>query len=166
MWKYIPGYENKYKINEDGVIVREAYTYVDTFGCGRHRVMPEHIVKATLGNNGYYMVDLHSDGKRKRYSLHRILAQVFIPNPDGLPFVNHKDEDKTNNNLSNLEWCTCAYNNSYGTNRERMVATRKVNGSYKCSDEQRLKISNALKGVPKSEAHKQHMRGHNNNRYK
>jgi hypothetical protein len=112
------------------------------------------------------MVDLRLNGKRKRHYLHRLIAQAFIPNPDNLPFINHKDENRSNNSLSNLEWCTCSYNNTYNANRKRMVETRKGNGSYVCTEEQKQKISLALKGKPKSELHKQHMKGHNNNRYK
>ena len=166
MWKYIEGYEGRYKINTEGVIVREEYSYIDNFGKGRKRHLPSKVIAHTLCKNGYYMVDLRLNGKTKRHYVHRLLAKAFIPNPNNLPFINHKDENKQNNSLDNLEWCTCSYNNTYNDNRKRMAETRKNNGTYACTEEQRLKISKALKGKPKSESHKQHMRGHNNNRYK
>lgn len=79
------------------------------------------ILQAEKNNSGYPMVMLYkNDGRRYNMLVHRIIADTFIPNESNLPCVNHKDEDKTNNNVSNLEWCTYEYNNNYGTARERM----------------------------------------------
>lgn len=72
-------------------------------------------------NTGYVSVTLH----RKRYMLHRIVAECFVPNPHNLPQVNHKDEDKTNNRAENLEWCDSVYNNNYGTRSAKCSATLK-----------------------------------------
>jgi len=55
------------------------------------------------------------DGDRKKFPVHRLVASTFIPNPNNYPQINHKDEDKTNNSISNLEWCTAKYNINYGT---------------------------------------------------
>lgn len=66
-------------------------------------------------HTGYLVLKIiGADGKRRTKNLHRIIAEVFIPNPDNLPCVNHKDENIYNNDISNLEWCTYAYNNAYG----------------------------------------------------
>lgn len=70
---------------------------------------------------GYKVVALkQTNGKFKQQRVHRLVAQAFIPNPDNLPQVNHKDEDKTNNCVDNLEWCTADYNNKYGTRLQRV----------------------------------------------
>ena len=69
--------------------------------------------------NGYNRMELSIEGKRKKIMVHRLVSLAFIPNPDNLPEVNHKDECKTNNNVSNLEWCSKSYNINYGTRNER-----------------------------------------------
>lgn len=74
---------------------------------------------------GYLKVDLWKNGKVKTFSVHRLVAEAYIPNPDNLPQVNHKDECKTNNCLQNLEWCDCKYNINYGTGIERAANSRK-----------------------------------------
>lgn len=79
----------------------------------------EKILSPYKNHDGYLMVDLRSPGKRKSISVHRLVAIAFIPNPNNLPEVNHKDEDKTNNRVDNLEWCTLQYNCNYGTRNVR-----------------------------------------------
>lgn len=78
-------------------------------------------------SKGYAYVQLWNHGKGKRCRVHRLVAQAFLPNPDNLPCVNHKDEIKSNNNVDNLEWCTYQYNNNYGeiSPVERMIAAKK-----------------------------------------
>ena len=82
------------------------------------------IVKPVHGNIVYPTVHLSINGKRKRVTIHRLVALAFIPNPDNLPQVNHKDENPRNNRADNLEWCTEKYNHNYGTYRERHMAMR------------------------------------------
>ena len=75
----------------------------------------------------YYTVELfYAKGKSKRMLIHRLVAQAFIPNPNGYPQVNHKDENKLNNHVDNLEWCTAKYNMNYGT----AVARRKASTDF------------------------------------
>ena len=67
---------------------------------------------------GYLIVDLRNGRKKKHEKVHRLIALAFVPNPYGLPEVNHKDENKHNNSASNLEWCTSGYNKTYGSGRK------------------------------------------------
>ena len=75
----------------------------------------ECFLKPYTNRYGYMQVKLFKDGKCKNYKIHRLVAEAYIPNPDNLPQVNHKDENKTNNCLQNLEWCDAKYNTNYGT---------------------------------------------------
>lgn len=143
-WFDIKGYEGLYKINECGQILVLERTGVK-IGKGT-KTVPEHTKKVTRNKNGYFAVDLYKDTKRKRHYLHRLLAETFIPNPNNLPYINHKDENPSNNSLDNLEWCSSKYNNNYGTKNLRMVATRRANGTYIMSDATKQKISDKLKG--------------------
>lgn len=79
--------------------------------------------------HGYKRVALWENGKQINVSVHRLVAIAFIDNPDPntCTEINHIDEDKTNNNVNNLEWCTRIYNLNYGTRNKRIVETRKRN---------------------------------------
>ena len=73
------------------------------------------ILHSNILNAQYYRVFLYKAGKSTPYQVHRLVAEAYLPNPENLPIVNHKDENKFNNCLNNLEWCTYLYNNTYGT---------------------------------------------------
>lgn len=111
-WKDIKGYEGKYAVSVFG----EVYSYK------RHKCL-----KARKNRNGYCGVNLGG----KEYRIHRLVAEAFIPNPDNLPFVNHKDENPENNCVENLEWCSASYNINYGTRNERCIESRMRNGFIK-----------------------------------
>lgn len=92
---------------------------VSTYGRVRNIKTQKYIyVKKHTG--GYRQVIIAKNGKSYSLYIHRLVAQAFIPNPSNLPCVNHKDEDKTNNHVENLEWCTPEYNANYGTGKKRM----------------------------------------------
>lgn len=81
-----------------------------------------------LNSDGYYCVAIRENGKQYNVRVHRLVAEAFIPNPNNLPIVNHKDENKTNNKVDNLEWCTSQYNNTYGTKKQREAQTKMEKG--------------------------------------
>lgn len=87
----------------DRVVSSEKYT----------RFVKGHVLKQRGNNYGYLLVNIPIAGKWTTKSVHRLVAQTFIANQDNLPEVNHRDCDRTNNNVSNLEWCTGSYNCQY-----------------------------------------------------
>lgn len=72
-------------------------------------------LKTYTNDDGYLLTTLWKKGRGKTHKVHRLVAEAYIPNPDNLPQVNHRDENKTNNCLQNLEWCDSKYNTNYGT---------------------------------------------------
>lgn len=93
------------------------------------RVWSEHsnkFLKPLRDTNGYLMVNLHKDGKQYSKRIHRLVAEAFINNPNNYDQINHIDENKENNNVNNLEWCTVSYNNNYGTHYEKCVNALKT----------------------------------------
>lgn len=114
-WKDIDGYEGYYQVSSFGR-VRSLDRYVkDTrrncFNFVKGRIMSQ----SNADKEHYRQVGLSKDGKVTTCLVHRLVAQAFIPNPNNLPQVNHKDENRENNNVDNLEWCTAEYNTNYGT---------------------------------------------------
>ena len=81
----------------------------------------QRILKPFKYGNGYLGVALSANGESKKFKIHRLVALTFLENPNGYDQVNHKDECKTNNSLSNLEWCDMKYNLNYGTRTQRMA---------------------------------------------
>ena len=80
----------------------------------------EKILKPEITQDGHLRVVLCEAGKKKRVFVHRLVAEAFIPNPNNLPVINHKDENPLNNIVSNLEWCTVSYNNNYNKRNEKI----------------------------------------------
>lgn len=78
---------------------------------------------------GYAYVNLNYNGKKVTRQVHRLVAQVFLPNPNNLPCVNHKDENPANNNVNNLEWCSYSYNLSYGNKSKKELSTKRKLGT-------------------------------------
>lgn len=108
-WKDVVGYEGLYKVSNLGNVYTNYYK----------RLLTKH------EKNGYYYVYLSSNGKQSFKFIHRLVAQAFIPNPNNLPCINHKDENRTNNTVENLEWCNHLYNNNYGKHLERVSESNK-----------------------------------------
>lgn len=101
VWKDIEGYEGLYQVSTHGR-VKSVFRY--------HKIL-----KSRVKNNGYKYVQLYKNGTPYTYYIHRLVAQAFIPNPQNKPQVNHIDEDKENNRVENLEWCTRSENMNHGT---------------------------------------------------
>lgn len=126
IWKDIEGYEGLYKISN----------------FGRVWSVRRGIYRITNPILGYPCVVFSVDGIQKTFQVHRLVAEAFIPNPLDLPQVNHKDENPLNNCVDNLEWCTCEYNNNYGTRNQR-IADSKIGHIH--TKETKLKLSKIMK---------------------
>lgn len=87
---------------------------------GRVRNKNGKILTPRRHTAGYLRVSFYKDGKNIDKYIHRLVAEAFLPNKDNLPVINHRDEHKDNNNVTNLEWCTQEYNSNYGTGKIRM----------------------------------------------
>ena len=153
IWKDVVGYEGLYQVSNLGN-VRNTNTR-------KHK-------KQMLNKYGYYRLVLWKNNTGKNFVVHRLVAEAFIPNPNNFPYINHKDECKTNNNILNLEYCTPKYNSNYGTGSKRQGKKKEIpvkqydmNGNYiqtfpsgKIAGEtlglNRSKISNCCKGKRQS----------------
>ena len=108
--KDVKGYEGLYAVTSCGKV----WSYIN-----------EKFLKPGVNNDGYLRVNLYKNGKYKSYAIHRLVAMAYLPNPENLPEINHKDENKTNNCLQNLEWCDRKYNINYGNCIERSSSKHK-----------------------------------------
>lgn len=134
IWRPVVGYEGLYVVSNDGQ-VRSLDTYLDC-GSGAKRLRKGRIKPQRANNRGYAMVKLCKDGRSINTLVHRLVAEVFVPNNDNKPQVNHIDGDKTNNCADNLEWVTDNENKAHssiavgGTQRPKkaVVVTKKTTG--------------------------------------
>lgn len=111
-WVDIAGYEGFYQVSSLGRVKT-----VERYEAERNRIIRERI-RVPVAVHGYLYCELWKNGKHKRYAIHRLVATAFIPNPDGRPQVNHLDGDKTNNSVTNLEWCTASENERHAYETE------------------------------------------------
>lgn len=128
IWKSIENFEGLYQVSNLGRVksVDRVVHVLDPKSNREYdRHFPECIKATNLDNKGYVIVTLKKDGKNSRHRIHRLVAQAFIPNPENLSQVNHKDENKENNCIDNLEWCTNNYNGQYGTRLKRISDNNK-----------------------------------------
>ena len=126
IWKPVVGYENLYEVSNYGRV-----RSLDRVDCaGRKRKGKE--LKQRSDKDGYKRAGLSKNGTSKPLLVHRLVAIAFISNPQNKPQINHKDENKANNCVWNLEWCDQAYNNNYGTRNERATKKRieSIKGKY------------------------------------
>ncbi len=111
MWRRLP-IDTRYRVSEDGRILG----------------LDGRILKQAKDSRGYLFVTLNNNYKQFHLSVHRAVAMCYIPNPHNYPQVNHKDKDKTNNNISNLEWCDNKYNSHY-SNAKPVLMLDKLTGA-------------------------------------
>lgn len=107
-WRTVKEYE-RYEVNTKGEI--------------RHKKR-KHILTPRKNSGGYLYVSFNIEGKRKNFAVHRIVANAFIPNPNGYSKVNHKDYDRTNNNVDNLEWVSSSQNKKHAYKKEENHLSR------------------------------------------
>ena len=118
IWKDIPEYEGLYQVSNLGNVKSLNNNKILSFG---------------NTTKGYYQVGLFKNSKCKRFYVHRLVALTFLKNPNELPLVNHKDENKHNNCIDNLEWCTNQYNLTYKNtqkNKKRKINQYDLNGNF------------------------------------
>ena len=109
-WMPISGFEGLYEVSNLGRV--KSLPRATTSG---------RILKSSSNGMGYQHIVLTKNGKQKDFYVHRLVAEAVLPNPENLPEVNHKSEDKTDNRVENLEWCTKDYNLKYGTAQQRSL---------------------------------------------
>jgi hypothetical protein len=127
IWRAVVGYEGLYEVSNLGNV--RSLNYGNTGKC--------KLLKLCFDKYGYLQVGLCKNKKRKMCRVHRLVAITFILNLMKYPAVNHKDENKINNKVENLEWCTVEYNNAYGKHQERVNKSRK---GYRHSEETKNKM--------------------------
>lgn len=130
-WKDVKGFENRYKISNKG-------------NCWSQ--ISGKMMKPVKDTNGYLFVNLKINGKSKHCSIHRLVAEAFIPNPDNLPEVNHKDENKSNPYVENLEWCDHTYNMMYNE-RHKKVGKKLHNRKDKSKKVYQYTLDNKLVNI-------------------
>lgn len=109
-WKPVKGYEGLYEVSDLGNV--------------KSLITNRLLSIRPNDKKEYCQVSLTKNKRKYTKKVHRLVAEAFVPNPNGYPFVNHKDEQKKNNVASNLEWCTSEYNANYGTRNERSAKAR------------------------------------------
>ena len=121
-FKPVQGYAGIYEISNLGRV--KSLSRVVERKDGNSRVTEDRIILPFLTKCGYHQIVLCKDGVRKKHYIHRLVANAFIENPNKLPIINHKDENKLNNRVDNLEWCSAYYNLRYGKMQAKLVKIR------------------------------------------
>ncbi len=134
IWKDIPDFKGFYLVSNYGRVKTVSRKRMVTA-----LNVSEKIKKHLDNGHGYLSVHLYKNNKLYIRYVHRLVASAFIPNPLNFPCVNHRDENKTNNSIINLEWCSYDYNNKYGTARFRLEKARRNNGNIRSVDMYDLK---------------------------
>lgn len=158
-WKDVAGYEGLYQVSDEGDV--KSLPRLKHNGKGRFETKERILRPGTRGKGQtlYQFVVLTDGQAAKHIAVHRLVANAFLENPEGLPEVNHKDENPLNNHLSNLEWCTRQYNIEYSKaeriaqytlDGEKLAEYRSISVAAKITGIGRTAINNSLTGWSKS----------------
>lgn len=111
-WKDVPGYEGRYQVSDMGRVKSVPFRqrYLLRNGVEAFRLTRERILAQQSNNRGYLLVHLHLDNSRRAHTVHRLVADAFLPNPNNLPEVDHRDRDRSNAHAANLRWSTVSDN--------------------------------------------------------
>lgn len=153
-WRTIKDTDNKYSVSNLGNVRRnEHYTVVSPtkqhFN-GAKVFYKERNIKKYLDTSGYEIVYLQMNDKRIIKKVHRLVAESFIPNTSNFPFVNHIDENKLNNCVDNLEWCTAKHNANHGTRNQKLQIISGIKVAQYDLDGNLIKIWDSLSQAAKS----------------
>ena len=129
IWKPVIGYEGLYEVSNLGR-VRSIDRLVKYSNGQIHLHKGRMLSPGLVHKLGYLQVALCNNGKIKHKMVYRLIAEAFLPNPDNLPQVNHKDENPFNKCVENLEWCTIEYNINYGTRTQKAIESNIKNGHW------------------------------------
>lgn len=154
IWRDIKGYEN-YQVSSLGRVKSIRRTVKSKNG---YRTVKERILKPRKNRYGYLQLSLCKENKRKTMLVHRIVCDAFIDNPLNLPQINHRNEDKTDNRVENLEYCDASYNNNFGTRNERagIAISKAKKGVFNTKHSKAVKCLETGKIYPSlSEVHRQ-----------
>lgn len=122
IWKDIPGYEGYYQVSNYGNVKSVARKIISSNN--RTVSIKERYLKPHINPSGHKQAVLFKNGKDNRLYIHRLVATIFVENPNNLPFVNHKDQNPNNNVYTNLEWCTPGYNATYADAVEKRAKAK------------------------------------------
>lgn len=145
-WRPVKGYEGLYEVSSFGR-VRSLDRWVNHYRGNKKAFRKGQMLKLRTDKDGYVRVGLCIKQKMQLAQVHRLVMEAFVPNPDNLPCVNHRNENKSCNIPDNLEWCTVAYNNTYGGRVEQIA--------NKNRGQKRPQIGEKLRGIVRSEDTKQ-----------